>query len=142
MFRLPGDIPHCRRSVLPLSCRFYNLNVQGELSVSTGGASSSIEGGKEDLPSGEIVLNATLRNLTPKQAKQLHLNYKVYKCELYSDTVKEVAELKGSATVAVAAPNALTQSHLKILAKNIKAWSAEEPHRYVLVAQLTDKKAR
>ena len=141
MFRLPGIFRTVALRSTP-KLQIYNLNVQGELSVSTGGASSSIEGGKEDLPSGEIVLNATLRNLTPKQAKQLHLNYKVYKCELYSDTVKEVAELKGSATVAVAAPNALTQSHLKILAKNIKAWSAEEPHRYVLVAQLTDKKGK
>ena len=127
MFRLPGIFRTVALRSTP-KLQIYNINVVGDLS--------------EDPTTAHIRIDAAIRNFTTKKANKLHLRYKVYECELYSDQVKKVDALEGASLIETAAPGEITQNKLAILAKNIKAWSAEEPHRYVLVAQLTDKKGK
>ncbi len=65
-----------------------------------------------------------------KPLKVYRINYTVYPVKLYSDKVEKDVKLS---TVTKGA-------HTEIDIKDIHRWSAEEPYRYVLVAELMDKK--
>ena len=67
--------------------------------------------------------------LDTKPANKYSLNYQVFPVKLYSDeTEPAVASLQNA------------NPYAQLFIPNAKAWSAEEPNRYVLVATLTNKK--
>lgn len=91
--------------------------------------------------SGDATLDVTveLRNLSRKNAKDLTVDFTLYPCELYSDKTGSPA---ATATTAPVRLDKKSGSSVKatVTVKNPRLWSAEKPWRYVLVAQLKDKK--
>lgn len=95
-----------------------------------------------DYQDGELAITANVRNLTDKNAMNLHLRFELYQCELYSDSneiVKDAGNLVSKIDVAANSENSINTN---IIIRNPKKWSAEQPWRYVLVARLTDKKGK
>ena len=89
-----------------------------------------------------VTVDAIVRNLSKKNAKDLRLKYEVYPVELYADaTGAEAVPAVYSAKTPVASG---TSEGLKTVfhIPGANLWSAEEPHRYVLVATLLDSKGK
>lgn len=91
-----------------------------------------------DYRNGMLRVNATVRNLSGRKAEEYRLRYWLYANNLYQDdntlvsttesalfTVAKESEWKDLTAIYVATP---------------KKWSAEEPNRYTLVAELIDKR--
>lgn len=99
----------------------------------------------DNLAQGTLALKAGLSNLDKREAKGYRLDYKLYSLPLYSD---EGAKLEAGAKVSsyTQVPALRTQSEATNQATlslaEPKLWSAEAPHRYVLVASLLDKSGR
>lgn len=92
---------------------------------------------------GSMAITTTLHNISDKNAKDLTVNYKLYQCaKLYEDAVNPtpIAEAK-NAKVSVNKDGRIAID-ATINAGEVKPWSAEAPWRYILVAQLTDKKGK
>jgi Beta-galactosidase/beta-glucuronidase len=91
---------------------------------------------------GMLNIQADIRNLDKKTAAGYTMTYSLYANELYSDKNEKVAGVMVSAAVPVLkkGENAASQAVLKVAKPNL--WSAERPYRYVLVAELKDKKGR
>ena len=83
-----------------------------------------------------------LRNLGAKAVKGYSLTYSVYQNKLYSDEiVGQVGKPVVSETFVLdkdASRNVSTRFEIA----GARLWSAEEPNRYTLVAELKDKKVR
>ncbi len=94
------------------------------------------------LADGVLNIQADIRNLDKKTAAGYTMTYSLYANELYSDKNEKVAGVTVSAAVPVLkkGENAASQAVLKVAKPNL--WSAERPYRYVLVAELKDKKGR
>ncbi len=91
-----------------------------------------------DLREGTLRISADLDSKWVKAIqKDLLLRYKLYRVALYSDEVDPVAV--ASAEARTSAP-ATAETELKISMPQL--WSAELPHRYVLVAELFDKSGK
>ena len=91
-----------------------------------------------DLREGTLRISADLDSKWVKAIqKDLLLRYKLYRVALYSDEVDPVAV--GSVEARTSAPATAT-TELKISMPQL--WSAELPHRYVLVAELFDKSGK
>ena len=91
---------------------------------------------------GELTITSQIRNLTSKNSGAVKLVYKLYANKLYSDD-----HFPGiAAEVASKEFNINKEGEQDILTtlniKNPNKWSAEEPWRYTLVAQLMDKKGK
>lgn len=92
---------------------------------------------------GKLTISANIKNLDKKTAKKHKLVYTLYANKLYSDDnspvqgAKAVLELKNIAKQSTA--NSVTTT-LRVTQPSL--WSAEIPNRYVLVAQLKDKRNR
>ena len=88
-----------------------------------------------------ISIDRKLSNLTEKVKKDLKMTYTVYPVALYSD---ETADMVHSFTVDAQpmTKGSTSSAQTTFTIKKPLLWSAEAPHRYVLVAQLKDKKGR
>jgi len=73
-----------------------------------------------------LEVKPTVENLTGKSSASYSIGYKLYENELYSDNNRLVLSTESST---ISYPQA-------------KAWTAEEPNVYVLVAELKDKKGK
>ena len=86
-----------------------------------------------------IRIDRKLSNLTEKVQKGLKMTYTVFPIELYSDeTADSVRRISVNVVPIGKGENALAQTTTDIA--NPLLWSAEAPYRYVLVAELKDKK--
>ena len=97
--------------------------------------------------SGSLDVTVNLRNLNSKKAALTNykIRYSLFANKLYSDETYFVksSEVSVGAEKAKTILNPNEQINLKKSVLNytdIKPWSAEEPNRYVLVAELMDKK--
>lgn len=125
MFRLPGIF----RTVSLFSTnkiQIRNLKVISDLT--------------DNFKNGSLNITANIRNFTDRNSGNLKLVCKLYANKLYSDEheLGIVAEATSSnKTVAKGSEEVL---NLTINVANVRQWSAEQPWRYTLVAQLVNKK--
>lgn len=88
-------------------------------------------------------IDADMLNLTNKNRSGLTLRYSLYECELYGDDNALVADATATAEVPMLTKNGSASAATVLKAgPSVKPWSAEAPHRYVLVGELLDKKGR
>lgn len=81
-------------------------------------------------------VSAIVKNLGKKAAKGVSIAYSLYEKELYGEAVTPVpCTVSGADAADVAAD--VTQ-HATLTCPQAKPWSAEAPHRYVLVGELKD----
>lgn len=96
----------------------------------------------DDYSDGSLAVSVDIRNLSGKDAKDLQLTYRLYENPLYSDATTPVEEAtKVSKPFSVSKGGESTRQ-IVIEVKNPNKWSAEQPWRYTLVAQLCDKKGK
>ena len=140
MFRLPGII----RSTYLTSVPEVELS---DLIVRTSQLSGN---GITAVADAEIVVEANVRNLGKKAAKNLYVEYKVFPVKLFTDELAP-ASLHLDEEPAVGQPNAqalvnvredLSVASAAINLHGALPWSAEAPYRYVLTATLKDKKEK
>lgn len=91
---------------------------------------------------GTVTVDADIRNLSGKEAKNYTLTYRVFPNALYSDATlaEAIAPVRSAAFSVGKAQSTASQTQFKI--QNAKPWSAEQPYRYTLVAELKDAKGR
>ncbi len=91
---------------------------------------------------GELNIKADIRNISDKSAKNYTIAYTLYKNKLYSDEVEKVsnAEYVLNSTSSTIDANSSSVYKQTIKLKNAQLWSAEQPYRYTLVAELKDAK--
>ena len=125
MFRLPGIFRSTYLTAFP--------QVQiADLAVRT------TQLGKEEAV---IQVDRKVNNLSKKTQKGLTMTYTIYPVLLYSDKTSEaVGQLSVDVEALKEGETAASQTSLNIA--NPLPWSAESPNRYVLVAELKDKKGR
>ena len=126
MFRLPGIFRTVALRSTP-KVQIRNLNVLTDT---------------DNLTDWQLKVTAEVRNLSKKEAKDYRLQYAVYKNILYKDDAQKVDALQATTEVQAVAPNAIEKVSAAIDVKQPDMWSAEAPNRYVLVAQLVDKKGK
>lgn len=126
MFRLPGIFRTVALRSTP-KVQIRNLNVLTDT---------------DNLTDWQLKVTAEVRNLGKKEAKDYRLQYTVYKNILYKDDAQKVDALQATTEVQAVAPNAIEKVSAAIDVKQPDMWSAEAPNRYVLVAQLVDKKGK
>ena len=126
MFRLPGIFRTVALRSTP-KVQIRNLNVLTDT---------------DNLSDWQLKVTAEVRNLSKKEAKDYRLQYTVYKNTLYKDDAQKVDTLQATTEVQAVAPNAIEKVSTAIDVKQPDMWSAEAPNRYVLVAQLVDKKGK
>ena len=126
MFRLPGLFRTVALRSTP-KVQIRNLNVLTDT---------------DNLSDWQLKVTAEVRNLGKKEAKDYRLQYAVYKNILYKDDAQKVDALQATSEVQAVAPNAIEKVSAAIDVKQPDMWSAEAPNRYVLVAQLVDKKGK
>ena len=140
MFRLPGIFRSTYLTSVP----------EVELSDLVVRTSQLTGNGITEEADAEIVVEANVRNLGKKAAKELSVEYKVLPLKLYTDELAP-ASLYLDEEPAVGQPNAQAQvnvgADLSVAATSInlhgaQTWSAEAPYRYVLTATLKDKKGK
>ena len=127
MFRLPGIFRTVALRATP-KVQIFNLNILTDT----------------DYKTWDLQVKAEVRNLTNQPVEGYSLRYAVYPAKhLYKDEVEETPEQQWTTKLpkANAKGFAITTSLQKDW-KNVRMWSAEAPHRYVLVAQLLDKKGK
>lgn len=126
MFRLPGIFRTVALRSTP-KVQIRNLNVLTDT---------------DNLSDWQLKVTAEVRNLSKKEAKDYRLQYTIYKNTLYKDDAQKVDALQATTEVQAVAPNAIEKVSAAIEVKQPDMWSAEAPNRYVLVAQLVDKKGK
>lgn len=126
MFRLPGIFRTVALRSTP-KVQIRNLNVLTDT---------------DNLSDWQLKVTTEVRNLGKKEAKDYRLQYAVYKNILYKDDAQKVDALQATSEVQAVAPNAIEKVSAAIDVKQPDMWSAEAPNRYVLVAQLVDKKGK
>ena len=125
MFRLPGIFRTVALRATP-KVQIFNLNILTDT---------------KDEKLWQLNINTEVRNLSAKTAKHYQLRYVMYEVALYEDDVIPTA-VQTQTSLSVLTPKTLGKTTTTIAVKNPKLWSAEAPHRYVLVAQLLDKKGK
>ena len=125
MFRLPGIFRTVALRATP-KVQIFNLNILTDT---------------KDENLWQLNINTEVRNLSEKTAKHYQLRYVMYEVTLYEDDVIPTA-VQTQTSLSVLTPKTLGKTTTTIAVKNPKLWSAEAPHRYVLVAQLLDKKGK
>ncbi len=94
----------------------------------------------ETYTNGSLVINADIRNFGKKAAKDHKLVYTLYANKLYSDENIPVAGATATASLGSVNANETIESKAILPVDTPNKWSAEFPYRYVLVAELKDKK--
>ena len=127
MFRLPGIFRTVALRATP-KVQIFNLNILTDT----------------DYKTWDLQVKAEVRNLTNQPVEGYSLRYAVYPAKhLYKDEVEETPEQQWTTKLPKAnAKGFATTTSLQKDWKNVRMWSAEAPHRYVLVAQLLDKKGK
>lgn len=88
---------------------------------------------------GSLTINADIRNLDKKAAKNYKVYYSLYANKLYSDENTLVDGIL-SPVIEKIEPNGTGRIQTVFNVKAPNKWSAEFPYRYTLVAELKDKK--
>ena len=91
---------------------------------------------------GALGIRADIRNLSKKDAKNYRVDYTLYAVELYGDAATRVAGATASAAIEKLESGKSVETKAEMTVINPKKWSAEAPWRYILVAELKDKKGR
>jgi len=91
---------------------------------------------------GTVKVNAEIRNLGKKAVKGMTLKYKVFPVKLYSDDTEPQAIMPIVSNSFAVNAGAETEIATDFTLPQANLWSAETPNRYVLVAQLLDKKGK
>lgn len=127
MFRLPGIFRTVALRATP-KVQIFNLNILTDT----------------DYKTWDLQVKAEVRNLTNQPVEGYSLRYAVYPTKhLYKDEVTETPEKQWTTKLPKAnAKGFATTTSLQKDWKNVRMWSAEAPYRYVLVAQLLDKKGK
>ena len=127
MFRLPGIFRTVALRATP-KVQIFNLNILTDT----------------DYKTWDLQVKAEVRNLTNQPVEGYSLRYAVYPAKhLYKDEVEETPEQQWTTKLPKAnAKGFATTTSLQKDWKNVRMWSAEAPYRYVLVAQLLDKKGK
>ena len=86
-----------------------------------------------------ISIDGTFANKSGKKQKGLKVYYSIYPVKLYSD---ECTDPVKKAEVPVTGNGQLSTVNCQLSMDNPHPWSAEAPYRYVLVAELKDKKGK
>ena len=131
MFRLPGIIRSTYLTSTP-TVQVRDLVVRTTLpdDLSFGNAE------------GTVTVDADIRNLSGKEAKGYTLTYRVFPNKLYSDeSLAEAGEPVSSEAITVT-KNGNATSQTRFTIKNARLWSAEQPYRYTLVAELKNAKGK
>lgn len=127
MFRLPGIFRTVSLTAKP-EVHLRDLKVIPDLD--------------ENYRDGVLKITADIRNLSKKAAKGYSVDYQLYATPLYSDVTTKVDGAIATATVADVTAQNITQTTTELRLANPNKWTGETPYRYVLVAQLKDKKGR
>ena len=93
---------------------------------------------------GSISINHKLCNLTDKVQKGMKTTYTIYPVKLYSDETEDAVRqliVEGLQLMPIT-KNTTYNSEITTTISSPRYWSAEEPNRYVLVAELKDKKGK
>ena len=90
---------------------------------------------------GSLTINADIRNLDKKAAKDYKVYYSLYANKLYSDE-NTLVDGVSSPVIEKIVPNEIGKVQTVFQVKAPNKWSAEFPYRYTLVAELKDKKNR
>lgn len=85
-------------------------------------------------------ITAAVTNLSNKNAKNLSITYSLYEKELYGERTSLVPGVRGKVAVSVNKNKEVAAKLRLDVGAVIKKWSAERPHRYVLVGELKDEK--
>lgn len=126
MFRLPGIF---RSTYLTAAPKLQMCDMKINTDIAADG-------------SGVVDVSAFVRNLDRKSAKGCSVNYRVYANKLYSDEIMgEAISPVMSETFAVNGGGS-SEVSTRLTVPSARLWSAEEPNRYTLVAELKDKKGR
>ena len=125
MFRLPGIIRSTYRTSVP------ETEIR-DLAVRT----ASIAGRQATL-----TVDAEVRNLGKKDLKDHTMAYTVYPVELYGDATSDAVK-EATAALDKVMKGTTLGNHSEFQMEQPRLWSAEAPYRYVLVAELKDKKGR
>ena len=125
MFRLPGIFRSTYLTAFP--------QVQiADLAVRT------MQLGEEEAV---VQVDGKVNNLSQKVLKGLTMSYSIYPVRLYSDETSEAAGQLSDVVEAIKGGEAAAWQTSFNIEKPLP-WSAEKPNRYVLVAELKDKKGR
>ncbi|MDR1756481.1 MAG: discoidin domain-containing protein [Culturomica sp.] len=128
MFRLPGIFRTVALHALP-KVHIRDLKVTPDLD--------------RTYTDGSLTIEADVRNLNKKAARDYHIVYTLFENELYSDNNKLVAGQAVTAQVGQIPSGETTEAARALLTLAApKKWSAETPWRYTLVAELKDNKNR
>ena len=93
----------------------------------------------ENYQNGKLNITAEIRNFNKKAEKGYKIEYSLYENKLYSDDNKEVGKPVFSSSFDISSEkSSVIKTSFSL--ENPKKWSSEFPYRYVLVAQLKDKK--
>ena len=124
MFRLPGIF----RSTYLTAMSKVQIN---DLAVRTINLGSSAT----------ITIDRKICNISGKAVKDMKLTYTIYPVKLYTD---EVGDSVRQFTVKAWAmdKNTFAKARTEVSIREPNLWSAEAPYRYVLVAELKDKKGK
>ena len=127
MFRLPGIFRTVALRATP-KVQIFNLNILTDT----------------DYKTWDLQVKAEVRNLTNQPVEGYSLRYAVYPAKhLYKDEVSDSPEQQWITKLPKANTKGFaTTTSLQKDWKNVRMWSAEAPYRYVLVAQLLDKKGK
>ncbi len=127
MFRLPGIFRSVMLTSKPM-VQIRDLQVVPQLSAQ--GAM------------GELHIKAEVRNLDKKRAKGYRLAYSLHELPMYQDEgASQVLASQGAEPLTLGGGTHVQSTHTLAL-PSPKLWTAETPHRYVLVAKLLDAKKR
>lgn len=132
MFRLAGIFRSTYLTATP-NVQIQDLQVRTFVPESADGTTAE---------SAVVRINNTVRNLSGKKQKDLSVAYSIYPVELYEDATGAMVQAPTKSDRVTIAANASATDSVRITLTNPKLWSAEEPNRYVLVAQLMDKSGR
>lgn len=125
MYRLPGIF---RDTYLTSTAKLEMRDMKIDTDLTAEGATVSV--------------NAMMRNLGKKAAKDFTLTYSVFENKLYSD---EIVGKVGNPVVSekfTLDKDGSQKITTKLTINNAKLWSAEKPNRYTLVAELKDRKGK
>lgn len=128
MLRLPGIYRSVSLTAKP-KVQVRDVQSIPDYNASTGAAS--------------LAVKTEVANLSGKKQAGLTLKYSLYECKLYSDENTAVGGVESAVAVPLEGKEGAATVSLVINADGkVKPWSAEAPHRYVLVGELLDKKGK
>jgi len=128
MFRLPGIFRTVSLYSVP-KLHIRDLRVTPDLD--------------ENYNNGSLNIQADVRNLSNDKAEKCNIEYTLYANKLYADETTKLANVSASASLTDILPKEIkTTVNAVIKVDNPNKWSAEEPYRYTLVAELKDSKGK